>query len=63
MLTHHFHVGVPPLVELRLEELGGALDVGVINPVLVDELLEAVTERVGGQPVEDLKKPGYKYEL
>ena len=60
LLTHHFHVGIPPLVELWLEELGGALDVGVVHPVLVNELLEAVAERVGGQPIEDLKKPGYE---
>ena len=54
IFTYHLHVCVSPLVELRLQELGGALVLDVLHPVLVDELLEAVAEGVGGQPVEGL---------
>ena len=53
-LTKHFDVGVSPLVELGLEELCGALELRVLHPVRVDEVLEAVAERVGCQPVEHL---------
>ena len=50
-LTKHFDIGVSPLVELGLEELRGALELRVLHPVRVDEVLEAVAERMRRQTV------------